>query len=230
MNREVNEALAARSNGKPELISAQAKELLNLRRLPAMLNIQQTAVLLGLAEHDIPVLIGVGLLKPLGDPPPNAVKHFASIQVLEMAGGDDDEGVKKVASAIITEAEFKAAALWQVLGEKVGWGRCRGTRWRERSRRMWRNGCWRRGRGKAEQLIRTSRSICGAELRGLAGEGYCTLRALRDDSREEWRMLFQHRTRTMRGEGVRQVRLRFHQCSSNGIRTVRCVQSFEPGG
>ena len=86
MNREVNEALTAKSNGKPELISAQAKELLNLRRLPAMLNIQQTAVLLGLAEHDVPVLIGVGLLKPLGDPPPNAVKYFASIQVLELAG------------------------------------------------------------------------------------------------------------------------------------------------
>ena len=86
MNREVNEALAARSNGKPELISAQARELLNLRRLPAMLNVQQTAILLGLAEHDIPVLIGVGLLEPLGDPPPNAVKYFASIQVLELAG------------------------------------------------------------------------------------------------------------------------------------------------
>jgi len=86
MNREVNEALAAKGNGKPELISAQAKELLNLRRLPAMLNIQQTAVLLGLAEHDVPVLIGVGLLKPLGDPLPNAVKYFASIQVLELAG------------------------------------------------------------------------------------------------------------------------------------------------
>jgi hypothetical protein len=86
MNREVNEALAARSIGKPELISAQAKELLNLRRLPAMLNVQQTAVLLGLAEHDIPVLVRNGLLKPLGDPPPNAVKYFASIQVLELAG------------------------------------------------------------------------------------------------------------------------------------------------
>jgi hypothetical protein len=86
MNHEVNEALAARSHGKPELISAQARELLNLRRLPAMLNVQQTAVLLGLAEHDIPVLINAGLLKPLGDPPPNAVKYFASIQVLELAG------------------------------------------------------------------------------------------------------------------------------------------------
>lgn len=86
MNHDINEVLAAKSNSKPELISAQAKELLNLRRLPAMLNIQQTAVLLGLAEHDIPVLINLGLLKPLGDPPPNAVKYFASIQVLELAG------------------------------------------------------------------------------------------------------------------------------------------------
>lgn len=86
MNRDVNEALAAKAHGRPELISAQARELLNLRRLPAMLNVQQTAVLLGLAEHDIPMLIGVGLIKPLGDPPSNAVKYFASIQVLELAG------------------------------------------------------------------------------------------------------------------------------------------------
>ena len=51
-----------------------------------MLNMAQTAVMLGLAEHDIPVLVRAGLLKPLGDPPPNAVKHFASIHVLELAG------------------------------------------------------------------------------------------------------------------------------------------------
>ncbi len=86
MNHEINEVLGARAHGKPELISAQARELLNLRRLPAMLNVQQTAVLLGLAEHDIPVLVNVGLLRPLGDPPPNAVKYFASVLVMELAG------------------------------------------------------------------------------------------------------------------------------------------------
>lgn len=86
MNRDVNEALTVKSYGKPELISSQAKDLLNLRRLPAMLNVQQTAVLLGLAEHDIPILVSGGLLLPLGDPPPNAVKFFAAIQVLELAG------------------------------------------------------------------------------------------------------------------------------------------------
>lgn len=86
MNSEINEILAARSNGRPGLVSAEAKELLNLRRLPAMLNTAQTAVLLGLAEHDIPVLVRTGFLKPLGNPPPNAVKSFGTAQVLELAG------------------------------------------------------------------------------------------------------------------------------------------------
>ena len=86
MNGEINEILAAKSNGKPVLISASARELLNLRRLPAMLNTAQTAVLLGLADHDIPVLVRTGWLKPLGNPPPNAVKSFCTVQILELAG------------------------------------------------------------------------------------------------------------------------------------------------
>lgn len=86
MNHDINEVLAAKSNGRPGLISAPAKELLNLRRLPAMLNMAQTAALIGLAEHDIPVLVSLRLLEPLGNPPPNAVKHFATVQVMELAG------------------------------------------------------------------------------------------------------------------------------------------------
>ena len=83
---EINELLARKSDGRPELISSRTRELLNLRRLPAMLNMAETAAMLGLAEHDFPVLVRTGLLKPLGDPQPNAVKSFATIQVLELAG------------------------------------------------------------------------------------------------------------------------------------------------
>jgi hypothetical protein len=86
MNTGINEILAAKSNGKPVLISAQAREFLNLRRLPAMLKTPETAIMLGLAEHDIPVLIAAGLLKPLGNPPSNAVKYFGTVEILEMAG------------------------------------------------------------------------------------------------------------------------------------------------
>jgi hypothetical protein len=98
MDIEVNEILAAKSNGKPALISAQAKDLLNLRRLPAMLNTAQTSVLLGLAEHDIPVLIAARLLKPLGNPPANAVKYFGTTQILEMAG--DSATLNKIRSTV----------------------------------------------------------------------------------------------------------------------------------
>lgn len=92
MNTHVNERIGScgskplTGSKPPELISATAKELLNLRRLPAMLNTAQTAALIGLAEHDIPILVSVGLLEPLGDPPPSAVKHFATVQVMELAG------------------------------------------------------------------------------------------------------------------------------------------------
>ena len=43
-------------------------------------------VLLGLAEQDIPVIVRSGFLKPLGNPPPTAIKNFSAVQVLELAG------------------------------------------------------------------------------------------------------------------------------------------------
>lgn len=92
MNARINEIVTTKndkttkSNKGPELIDAPAKELLNMRRLPAMLNPGQAAALIGYAEHDIPVLVSAGLLKPLGNPPANSVKHFATVQVMELAG------------------------------------------------------------------------------------------------------------------------------------------------
>lgn len=61
--------------------------LLHQRRLPARLTMEQTAVLLGFKLHDIPVLIRAKLLKPLGNPAPNAPKHFAAVDV-EALGRD----------------------------------------------------------------------------------------------------------------------------------------------
>ena len=47
-------------------------------RLPARLNAEQTAKVLGFAEHDIPVLVCYNLLKPLGNPCQSSVKYFAT--------------------------------------------------------------------------------------------------------------------------------------------------------
>jgi hypothetical protein len=118
MNSSINEAVnggrSARYGhpvGTGELISVPARELLNLRRLPAMLNGQQAAAVLGVGEHDIPALIRSNLLEPLGDPQANAVKYFAAIQVLEMAG--DPVYLGKLRKAIYAYWQGKNSAKTQ---------------------------------------------------------------------------------------------------------------------
>jgi hypothetical protein len=99
MDALINERVAApvgfvrtKGSARIELVPAQVRDLLNLRRLPARLNVQQAAALLNCGEHDIPVLVSNGLLKPLGHPPLNAVKYFAPTDVLELAGDSERMG------------------------------------------------------------------------------------------------------------------------------------------
>jgi hypothetical protein len=33
--------------------------------------------------HDVPILVAAHLLKPLGNSPPNSVKYFATLELLE---------------------------------------------------------------------------------------------------------------------------------------------------
>jgi len=56
-----------------------------LGQVPARLTAEQTAWVLNCQPHDIPVLVVARLLKPLGNPQPNSVKYFASVEVLELA-------------------------------------------------------------------------------------------------------------------------------------------------
>jgi hypothetical protein len=57
--------------------------------LSARLDVVATAKLLGFAEHDIQILMGVGKLTPLGDPAPNAPKWFAAIEMIRLATDQD---------------------------------------------------------------------------------------------------------------------------------------------
>jgi len=59
--------------------------LLTVRRLPGRLTASESAAVLGFAEHDIPVLVAKGLLKPLGKPASNATKYFASPHITQIA-------------------------------------------------------------------------------------------------------------------------------------------------
>jgi len=61
----------------------QHKFLMLLGRLPARLTAEQTAWLLNCQVHDIPALVAAKLIKPLGNPPQNGIKFFATADLLE---------------------------------------------------------------------------------------------------------------------------------------------------
>lgn len=54
-----------------------------LGKLPARLTAEQAAWVLNCQAHDVPVLVAARLLKPLGNPPANGIKYFATADLLE---------------------------------------------------------------------------------------------------------------------------------------------------
>lgn len=68
------------------------------RNLPGRLGVDATAKLLGFAEHDIQILMGVGKLTPLGDPAPNAPKWFAAVEMIRLA--TDQEWLHKATKEV----------------------------------------------------------------------------------------------------------------------------------
>ncbi|MDP9099339.1 MAG: hypothetical protein M3N48_10170 [Verrucomicrobiota bacterium] len=79
--------------------------LLNCRRLPARLNNSETALLLGVHDHDIAPLVAAKLLHPLGKPAPNAPKYFAAVDVLMRA--DDREWLSDATKALARHWQAK---------------------------------------------------------------------------------------------------------------------------
>ena len=66
-------------------MTGEKKNVLGLSRLPARLDVLQTSSLLGFSEPDVPVLVKARLLRPLGNPTPNAAKFFAACEVEKLA-------------------------------------------------------------------------------------------------------------------------------------------------
>jgi hypothetical protein len=64
-----------------KMLQSKPSDCLMLHRLPGRLDAAQTAALLGFQPHDIPVLTGLGLLKPLGRPAPNSTRYFAATYI-----------------------------------------------------------------------------------------------------------------------------------------------------
>ena len=69
-----------------------------LKELPARLTVEQVATVLNCQPHDVPILVATKLLKPLGNPPANGVKFFATSTVLELT--KDEKWLHRVTIAI----------------------------------------------------------------------------------------------------------------------------------
>jgi hypothetical protein len=86
----------------------QHRFLTLLGQLPARLTAEQTAWVLNCQPHDVPILVAARLLKPLGNPPPNSVKYFAALEVIEQ--GKDRTWLAKVTNALNQHWQKKNAA------------------------------------------------------------------------------------------------------------------------
>jgi hypothetical protein len=78
---EIRHRPAALDNGG----NMNEKSLLNCLRLPARLDVAQTAEVTGFLPHEISMLMYVGLLKPLGKPAQNGHKFFCTAEILELS-------------------------------------------------------------------------------------------------------------------------------------------------
>ncbi len=83
------------------------KSVLLLPRLPARLDLNQAADLLGFMSHEMPILLRAGLLKPLGKPAPNGHKFFSTTEVLSLT--ENREWLDKATRAIAKHWQEKNA-------------------------------------------------------------------------------------------------------------------------
>lgn len=85
--------------------------------LPARLDAEQTAKVLGFQNHDIPVLVSRSLLEPLGRPADNARKYFALVKILECA--DDPAWLGKATRTLYQHWQDKNASRKSNGGEET---------------------------------------------------------------------------------------------------------------
>ena len=79
-----------------------------LGQLPARLTTEQAAWVINCQAHDIPSLVAAKLIKPLGNPPANGIKFFATSDLLELT--KDRNWLPRVSATIYQHWHKKNAA------------------------------------------------------------------------------------------------------------------------
>jgi hypothetical protein len=80
-------------------VNSAQEQFLNLKTLPARMRAEEGAWYLGFSQHEIPVLVATGLLKPLGRPPETGVKYFATVTLEELRR--DPKWLARASDAIV---------------------------------------------------------------------------------------------------------------------------------
>lgn len=77
----------------------ERRDFLSLATPPARMTVQEAAWFLGFSDKEIAVLVGAGLLKPLGRPRPNGIKYFAAVSLGQLR--KDEKWLSRASDAII---------------------------------------------------------------------------------------------------------------------------------
>lgn len=86
-------------------MNPERREFLSLHTPPARLCTEEAAWLLGCAVHDVAILVHAGLLKPLGHPPPNGAKYFATAALMPLR--DDLKWLTRASDALVEHWKAK---------------------------------------------------------------------------------------------------------------------------
>ena len=80
-------------------MNPERQHFLNLRSKPAKFTSEEAAWFLGFTPHELPMLMGAGLLKPLGRPSENGCKYFSHVELDKLK--QDPVWLAKACDAIV---------------------------------------------------------------------------------------------------------------------------------
>jgi hypothetical protein len=98
-------------------MNPERKEFLNLLSLPGRISATEAAWKLGFETDHITILTSAGLLKPLGHPPPGAMKFFAAVEIEQ----------KKNDAKWLTKASEVIRLKWKDKNERAARNRARNS-------------------------------------------------------------------------------------------------------
>ncbi len=91
-----------RDPNQTRYIDTNSTDVLNCRRLPARLSIEQVGWLLNFQVYELVLLVHLGRLKCLGAPSPNSRKYFSRVYIERLAEDYEwlSQATKAVANAV----------------------------------------------------------------------------------------------------------------------------------